>query len=206
MKIFNRNSRNAVAQCAFGALALLFAPASRASPVTYYFGGHLNMVDSGLETAFATADTFSGSFTYESTAVDSFGATDLGAYPAPAFSLTASGLSYSGTGPGYYLHVQHNGITRCCWRACLLSGELRGARCREVKKKVARPGGTNGAGCHIGLIPARTRRMTGAKCHITPSPSTGSGRTGFGSSSFGERSIVCAKGWAVRVRENQAHN
>ena len=53
MKTFNANFRNAVATCAVGALALLFVPASKASLVTYYFGGHLNTVDSGLEPAFA---------------------------------------------------------------------------------------------------------------------------------------------------------
>lgn len=92
---------------------LAVAGIAQAAPVTYYFGGQLSYVDSNLSPTLAVGNGFSGSFTYESTAVDGLpGDPNRGAYaPGPAFTVTINSLPFSiaGGGSGSVMVQQLNG-------------------------------------------------------------------------------------------------
>lgn len=85
-----------------GVLAVLAAGLAQAAPVTYYFGGQLDYVDSHLSAALAAGNDFNGTFTYESTSADSSPADpNRGFYePGPAFTVTVNGLPFSIAGGG----------------------------------------------------------------------------------------------------------
>jgi len=81
-----------------GVVGLSLPIASSAAPVTWYFGGTLNSVsDDHAGSAYAfdefsIGDSFSGSFTFESTASDSNPSPNDGWYmPAPAMSVVVHG-------------------------------------------------------------------------------------------------------------------
>lgn len=86
----------------FGVLAVLAAGMAQAAPVTYYFGGQLDYVDSHLSPALAAGNDFNGTFTYESTTADSSPADPNRGYyePGPAFTVTVNGLPFSIVGGG----------------------------------------------------------------------------------------------------------
>lgn len=79
-------------------LAMMSGPV-HAVPVTYYFGGILNHVDSALAPHFGVGNPFNGSFTFDSSAPDLNSDPMRGAYlPGPAFSATVNGVHYTTTG------------------------------------------------------------------------------------------------------------
>ena len=83
------------------ACALMVAAAAtttaQASAVTYYFGGKLEGVDTGLP-SLSVGNSFSGSFTFESTAVDAFSNPSIGVYnTGSAVEVTVNGFAYAST-------------------------------------------------------------------------------------------------------------
>lgn len=85
-----------------GVLALLATGMVQAAPVTYYFGGQLSWVHPELSPALSAGNEFNGTFTYESTTVDSSPADPNRGYygPGPAFSATINALTFSTAGGG----------------------------------------------------------------------------------------------------------
>ncbi len=79
------------------ACALMVAASAQAAAVTYYFGGKLDTVPGGP--SFAIGDTFTGSFTFESTSINlnSFGLSYIGDYVdnSSAIEATVNGYAFS---------------------------------------------------------------------------------------------------------------
>ena len=81
-------------------LAMMSGPV-HAVPVTYYFGGILNYVNTALAPHFLVGNAFNGLFTFDSSAPDLNSDPMRGAYaPGPAFSATVNGVHYTTTGGG----------------------------------------------------------------------------------------------------------
>ncbi len=79
------------------ACALMVAASAQAAAVTYYFGGALDTVPDGP--SLAVGDTFAGSFTFESTALDFYPtAPSNGTYFGGSFSIEGTVKSYSFSG------------------------------------------------------------------------------------------------------------
>lgn len=85
-----------------GVLALLAMGMAQAAPVTYYFGGQLSWVHPDLSPTLSVGNEFNGTFTYESTTVDSSPADPNRGYyaPGPAFAVTINALTFSIAGGG----------------------------------------------------------------------------------------------------------
>ena len=67
---------------------------AQAAAVTYYFGGKLEGVDTGLP-SLSVGNSFSGSFTFESTALDAFPDSAFGIYDAGVtIGVTLNGYSF----------------------------------------------------------------------------------------------------------------
>lgn len=78
------------------ACALMVAVTSQAAPVTYSFGGTLDYPFRGVLPPFEEGDSFSGSFTFESSALDINPVPFIGDYTADfSIDVTVNGLVYS---------------------------------------------------------------------------------------------------------------
>ena len=89
-------------------MAMTVAATAQAAPITYTFGGTLGTVDAVLS-PLAAGDTFTGTFSIESTAAD-LGSPTQGVYAAGySMNVTVHGYTYSSTGGDVW--VFHDGIS-----------------------------------------------------------------------------------------------
>lgn len=91
--------------------ATLWSGFAYAAPVTYFFGGTLNSVDSELGPDLSIGTPFSGSFTFDSNSPDNDPSPLLGIYsPGPAFSVNINGILFSAAGSGGSIQVDNDSI------------------------------------------------------------------------------------------------